>query len=128
MVTRGSPKPLLRVRVLLPLPPRNSDIDTISEFLFLHFLRPALQFAKKMPLLLATEGLILQVRILLVQIENSLALMRSVKKAIRLPETVILCQFCTPLGLKKGKANTVLRYNPNTVFAFIEGDLLQQLH
>ena len=63
----------------------------------MHFLRLVLQFAKKMPLLLATEGLILQVRILLVQIENSRALMRSVKKAIRLPETIILCQFCTPL-------------------------------
>ena len=32
MVTRGSPKPLLRVRILLPLPPKDTDIDTMSVF------------------------------------------------------------------------------------------------
>ena len=36
MVTRGSPKPLLRVRILLPLPPNPVDIDTMSTGLFLH--------------------------------------------------------------------------------------------
>ena len=34
MVTRGSPKPLLRVRVLLPLPEWNANLDTkVSVFL-----------------------------------------------------------------------------------------------
>ena len=118
MVTRGSPKPLLRVRVLLPLPPRNSDIDTMSEFLFLHFLQFALQFTKKISLLSTIGGLILQVCMSAVQIKNLLALMRSIKKAVRLFEAAIPPEFCTPFGAKKGKAHRVLQYNLNTVYAF----------
>lgn len=76
-------------------------MDTMSEFFIFHFLRFALQFAKKMPFLLAIDDLILQVRILFVQIENSLALMRSAKKAVRLPEMVILCQFCASWSEKR---------------------------
>ena len=47
--------------------------------------------------------------------------------AVRLLETVNLISVLHPLGPKKAKAYTVLRYNAYTVYAFIMGRLAAEI-